>query len=190
MYDAVEDPYCYRGTTVLKNFPGLRNQAALMHFETAMTAQRADEPFPAGRFSVRHYRSIHHHLFQDVYVWAGRFRTVRIAKGGSPLCYPENIAREMRSLFARLRKDRYLRGMSAEQFVEAAAHFLATLNAIHPFRDGNGRAQLAFFAVMAEQANHPLRLARLKPRVFLEAMIHSFAGDERPLANQVRALTD
>lgn len=43
MYDAVADPYCYPGTTVLKNIPGIRDQAALERFETISTAQRADE---------------------------------------------------------------------------------------------------------------------------------------------------
>lgn len=72
MYDAGADPYCYPGTTVLKNKPDLRAQAALDAFETASTAQRADEPLPSGRLSVTHYRALHHHLFQDVYAWAGK----------------------------------------------------------------------------------------------------------------------
>jgi fido (protein-threonine AMPylation protein) len=38
-----EDPYCYPGTTVLKNRAGHRTQRALTQFETAMSAQRADE---------------------------------------------------------------------------------------------------------------------------------------------------
>jgi len=86
MYDAVEDPYCYLRTTVLKNRAGLRPQRALTRFETAMAAQHADEPLPVGRLSVRHYCGIHRHLFQDVYAWAGRFRTVRISKAGSMFC--------------------------------------------------------------------------------------------------------
>ena len=49
MYDAIEDPYCYPGTTVLKNRAGHRTQRALTQFETAMSAQRADEPLPIGR---------------------------------------------------------------------------------------------------------------------------------------------
>ncbi len=67
MYDAVEVLYCYPRTTVLKNRAGLRTQGALTRFETAMAAQRADEPLPPGRLTVHHYRAIHRHLFQDVY---------------------------------------------------------------------------------------------------------------------------
>ena len=64
MYDASVDPYCYPGTTILKNIPDLRDSTALEKFEAAMTAQRSDEPLPAGKFSVSHYKAVHHHLFQ------------------------------------------------------------------------------------------------------------------------------
>ena len=114
MYDAVADPYCYPGTIVLKNRANLRTQKALDRFEVAMTTQRADEPFPPGRMSVSHYRAIHRHLFQDVFSWAGRFRTVRIGRSGSAFCYPENIAREMRLLFKGLTRSKYLRGLADE----------------------------------------------------------------------------
>jgi len=188
MYDAVADPYCYPGTTVLKNNPGLRVQAALDAFETASTAQRADEPLPSGRLSVTHYRALHHHLFQDLYAWAGKFRTVRVSKDGSAFCYPENIQREMSALFGGLKKQRCLRGLAADQFAKEATRFLATLNAIHPFREGNGRTQTAFLALIADQAGHPIDLQRLEPEVFLKAMIASFHGNEKPLLQQIQRL--
>lgn len=139
MYDAVVDPYCYPGTTVLRNLLDIRDQAHLNEFENALTAQRSDEALPVGRLSVTHYAAIHHHLFQDIYAWAGRFRTVRIAKDGSAFCYPENIANEMKQLFGVLKQKRHLQMLSLERFANEAAAFLSTLNAIHPFREGNGR---------------------------------------------------
>lgn len=99
MYDAVEDPYCYPGTTVLKNKLNLREQAELDAFEAEITAQRAEETLPSGRLGYTHYRAIHKHLFQDVYSWAGKIRNVRISKAGSMFCYPESIDREMNKLF-------------------------------------------------------------------------------------------
>jgi cell filamentation protein len=60
MYDAVEDPYCYPQTTVLKNLAGLRTQRALTRFETAMAAQRADEPLPIGRLEQDDFSSNSH----------------------------------------------------------------------------------------------------------------------------------
>jgi hypothetical protein len=52
-YDVFDDPYCYEGTNVLKNIPGLRDPAALEAFETVSLAQRADEPLPEGRSARR-----------------------------------------------------------------------------------------------------------------------------------------
>ena len=95
MYEAIADPYCYKGTSVLHNRLGLRDQEALDAFEAEATAQRFSEPLPIGRFGVAHYRAVHRHLFGDVFPWAGRFRRVRIAKGGSMFCYPEHITSEM-----------------------------------------------------------------------------------------------
>jgi cell filamentation protein len=189
-YDAIADPYCYPDTTVFKNIPDIRDADAVAEFEAVSTAQRADEPLPEGRLSIRHYRAIHHHLFQDVYAWAGKFRTVRLGKDGSAFCYPDNIAREMQRLFADLRRQRHLKGLSPEAFVAAATHFLATLNAIHPFREGNGRTQISFLTLLADRAGHPVNLDRLAPERFLNAMIESFHGDEQPLMVEVRQLID
>ncbi len=188
MYDAVPDPYCYPRTKVLKNLKNIRTQKALSAFEAISTAQRADEPLPTGRLSVTHYRAIHHHLFQDVFPWAGKYRTVRLGKGGSAFCYPEHIAREMNRLFASLKREKFLRGLSPRAFATGAASFLATLNAVHPFREGNGRTQTAFLALLADQAGRPLDLEKLDTRPFLAAMISSFRGNEQSLARQILRL--
>lgn len=189
MYDAVSDPYCYAGSTVLKNIPDIMEQGVLDEYEAAFTAQRADEPLPTGNLSVTQYRAVHHHLFQDVYEWAGKFRTVRISKDGSAFCYPENIAREMKRLFSALRKKNGLKKLSREEFASEAASFLSTLNAIHPFREGNGRTQVTFLALVAERAGHPLDLQMLEPESFLAAMVASFKGNDVPLQRQILVLT-
>lgn len=189
MYDAVADPYCYPGTTVLRNIPGIRDQAALERFETISTAQRADEQLPHGQLSVSHYRAIHRHLFQDVFPWAGKIRTVRLGKSGSAFCYPEHIAREMQHLFGSLKKKQFLRGLSHKAFASEAASFLTTLNAVHPFREGNGRTQTTFLTLFADRAGHPFDLDKLDPDKFLAAMVASFKGNERPLIRQIALLT-
>src|SRR5258706_11606035 len=189
MYDAIADPYCYDGTTVLKNIPGIREQTVLDEFEAALTAQRADEPLPVGRLSGAHYKAIHHHLFQDTYAWAGRFRTVRIAKDGSAFCYPENIEEEMKRLFDPLKKRGCFKGLSREAFATAGAAFLSTLNAIHPFREGNGRTQTTFLTLLGDRAGHPFDLGKLEPESFLAAMVASFKGDDGSLERQIFQLT-
>lgn len=165
-YDAQRDPYCYKGTSVLKNRQGIRTQERLARLETAIVAQRALEPLPRGSFGTRHYRAIHRHLFGDVYRWAGSYRTVRMSKGASPFCYPEYIEREMNALFDSLATTQYLEGLSADEFSTRAAEFLAELNAIHPFREGNGRTQLSFMGMLSVRAGHPLVLERIVPDRF------------------------
>ena len=126
MYEVTPDPYCYPGTAVLKNIPGLHLQEDLNRFEAAATTQRADEPLPSGRHSVSHYYAVHRHLFQDVFAWAGKPRTVRLAKGGSAFCYPEYIGSELKTLFADLKAKRGLRDLTPNEFADEAARFAAT----------------------------------------------------------------
>ncbi len=186
-YDAFADPYCYKNSFVLKNRAGLRDAAALEAFELEMTALRAEEPLPAGRFGPAHYRAVHRHLFQDVYPWAGRYRTVRTSKDGNPFCFPEHISGQMDAVFAALR-ERGLGAQDAEDFIAAAAEFLAELNAIHPFREGNGRAQLAFMHLLGLQARHPFDFGHVQPETFLPAMIASYGGELEPLRGELAAL--
>jgi hypothetical protein len=117
-------------------------------------------------------------------------RGPRISKGGSSFCYPENIDREIGRLFTDLAKQKYLSGLDSDSFANKAAHFLAELNAIHPFREGNGRTQLSFMTALAEQAGHPFALERIDPKAMLDAAITSFGGSEKPLATLIRGLID
>jgi cell filamentation protein len=171
-----------------KNKLGLKTQEELDAFEAEITAQRAEEPLPAGRLTYPHYRAIHRHLFQDVYDWAGKIRTVRISKGGIMFCYPESIGREMSKLFGTLTRQHKLKKTVPSEFATNAAHFLAELNAIHPFREGNGRTQLTFLTLLAEGAGHPVTLERLDPDEIMKTMIESFGGDEKPLAQLIHQL--
>ena len=155
-----------------------------------MTFARAEEPLPTGHLSATHYRAIHHHLFQDVYVWAGKYRTVRLSKGDSAFCYPEFIATEMKRVFSWLKEHRYLQRLSMPDFATDAAHLLAELNAIHPFREGNGRTRLTFLALLADRAGHPINLHKLNPKDTLAAMIESFQGNEKPLVALLKRLVD
>jgi cell filamentation protein len=187
-YEVFDDPYCYRGTFVLKNRAGLRDSKRLQAFELEMSSLRADEPLPNGRFGPAHYRAVHKHLFGDVYTWAGRYRTVRTAKGGNVFCYPENIDTEITKLFGRLRKGALHTPASSNAFIEAAAGFLAELNAIHAFREGNGRTQLAFLRLVSVRAARPFDLTRLRHGPFLDAMIQSFHGSTGGLEAELRRL--
>lgn len=151
VYAAEEDPLCYPGTTVLRNKLNIKNQAELDEFELALFLTRADEEMPAGDLDYQHYKAIHHHLFQDIYEWAGAVRTIRIGKGGNWFCYPEYIDQEMRRIFRELAAADRLSKLGIEDFAVQASHVLAEINAVHPFREGNGRTQLTFLAMLLER---------------------------------------
>ena len=167
MYDATDDPYTYENSTVLVNKLNLRDQGELDDFEAEITHARAREPLPEGNLDFAHFCAIHHHLFQDVFDWAGTPRTVRISKQGNAFCYPEHIDAQATKLFSNLKGKNYLEKLPAKEFAENAAHFLAELNAIHTFREGNGRSQLTFFVLLADYAGHPIDLDKLDPHEML-----------------------
>lgn len=94
----------------------------------------------------------------------------------------------MNALFLRLRASPFTANRTSSEFMPALTAFLAELNAIHPFREGNGRTQLAFVRLLSIRAGHPLDLAALRPKAFLAAMIESFAGERSPLENELKRL--
>jgi cell filamentation protein len=185
-YTVEPDPLCYPGTAVLRNLLDIEDPQLLEEAELALFLTRAEEPFPAGEFDAQHYLALHRHLFQDVYPWAGEIRTIRIGKDGNWFCYPEYIASELDRIFAELGDTDALWHMSATEFAGHVGHFLAELNAVHPFREGNGRTQLAFLAVLAEHAGFTFNEEMLDRDRVMRAIIESFAGDEGRLVALIR----
>jgi cell filamentation protein len=84
-----------------------------------------------------------------------------------PFCFPEHITSSMDRLFPSLLNGRCLEAETADEFVTSAATFLAELNAIHPFREGNGRSQLAFLDLLGESAGFRFDFSRVDRDTFL-----------------------
>jgi cell filamentation protein len=103
-------------------------------------------------------------------------------------CHPEHITPNMDQLFEKLALAAFKPGASAADFLDAATHFLADLNAIHPFREGNGRSQLSLMYLLGQRAGHPLNLTRIDLDTFMPAMIVSFTGDNNPLRNELQKM--
>jgi len=187
-YEAFDDPYLYPGTSVLRNLLDIRDAKVLESYEVEISRLRSWEPLPEGNFDPAHYCAVHRHLFGDVYQWAGEYRTVRIAKGETMFCYPENIPAQMERVFGEIGAGARFRDLTSEVFVVQVARFLAELNAIHPFREGNGRTQLSFAGLIGAASGQPLQLSRVNPRAFLRAMVASFGGNLEPLARELSLL--
>lgn len=188
IYTADQDPLCYPGTTVLRNKLDLRDQDELDEFEQAAFAARAEEKLPAGDFDQAHYQRLHAYLFGDVYEWAGELRTIRIGKADSWFCYPEFIPDQLDQLFTDLAAKNCFRAHDHAAFVDDAARFLSELNAIHPFREGNGRTQLVFLSLLAVEAGFGFNENALEPERVIGAMKSSFRGALEPLRSLLRDL--
>lgn len=188
-YEAIEDPLCYPGTQILKNKADIRGQDDLDQFEQLMFLTRAEEELPAGSLDYEHYKAIHRHFFQDVYSWAGEVRQIRTGKGGNWFCYPEYIDRQMESLFAQLANEDHLTSIDdIDAFADRAAHYIAEINAVHPFREGNGRCQLTLLTKLFELSQLELDEDHIDPDQFMEVMIASFQGENRPLARAIKLM--
>ena len=151
------DLYLYPGTGVLKNLRGLTDPGSLARFEARGTHRRIaeliDSPVPGG-FDLAHLKAIHHYIFQDVYEWAGQFRTVNISKGGHLFGAAAFLESALRQTAEKLAAENYLVDLDAALFVGRAAWFLGELNAAHPFREGNRRTQREFIRELGLKAGH------------------------------------
>jgi cell filamentation protein len=182
----MSDPYVYPGTSVLINKLDLQDQSELDRFERLMVTQRLSEPPPNVDIDYEGYKILHHHLFQDLYDWAGRPRTVDISKGDSHFCRVGFIDSEMEDRFRLIRDERWLRHLPEADFAERAAEHLGEINAIHPFREGNGRTQQLFLEILAKQAGHMVLRERIGPEAWNKASISSFQGDYGALRDVIR----
>jgi cell filamentation protein len=187
------DPYVYPGTDVLRNLLDLRDGAALAAREAALSAIRIAQlelRFIPGDFDLTHLQATHRYIFGDVYSWAGDLRTVRITKGGDLFALPEHIGPYLTTLFADLSREDRLHGLGREPFAERLAHYYAEINAVHPFREGNGRAQRAFLGQVAKAAGHPIAWVHLDSERNILAAHESHQGNNSPLREMLDDLLE
>lgn len=181
------DPYVYPGSTVLRNALDIRDPDELAVLEGDLTRVRAvrlsSTRLPGG-YDLAHLQRFHRELLVGLYDWAGELRSVPIAKGDL-FCLPQHIESYARSVFGELARERHLTGLGREQFIARLAHHLANVNALHPFRDGNGRAQRAFFSQLADDAGYRLDWQHADRERNNGASIAAMRGDEQPMRDML-----
>ena len=185
-----QDPYSDPITGVLYNKLGLSTAAELEAAEREITHAALillDESPVSPSYDLPHLQEIHKRIFGDIYEWAGQIRTVAIAKG-AVFCLPQYIDSSAAVIFRELRDEDYLRGLRRDAFVRRLAHYLGEVNALHPFREGNGRAQRAFFGQLARDAGFTLAWQHLDPARNVEASAAIMRGDPEPMREMLDAL--
>ncbi|MGI6217550.1 MAG: Fic/DOC family protein [Coriobacteriales bacterium] len=185
-YEYFDDgKYCYPGTYVLRNKLGLTDSAELLEAERSITSIRIAQldiddsqygkPFDAARLC-----EIHRFIFSDIYDWAGKYRTVNISKG-SMFCAFQYIPVQVDKLMAKLACESPLDALSQHEIAVRLAYYLGEINAIHPFREGNGRTQRAFVRKLAYENGWLLSFANVSDNEMIEASMQSFNGNNAKL---------
>lgn len=118
---------------------------------------------------------VHRHLFQDLYAWAGQYRTVNISKGEAPFAPPLNIGSSVNTLVQKYPLAS-LRSASPDNLAIFLADIISEYNAIHPFREGNGRAIRALAMLLAEHCGHALDWTPITRDQWAKASVESFYG--------------
>ena len=140
-----------------------------------------------GDFDLAYLQGIHHGLFNRVYNWAGKIRTVDISKGQSQFAMQGFIVPSANKLFSQLATEQHLKGLDETNFAQRAAHYLGEINALHPFREGNGRTQRVFISQLAHEAGYSLSWKHVSQKQMIQASIASHMElDNGPLAELIR----
>ena len=171
---------------MLENKLGLTSSADLAREEERISKKKAAELFekniladlPAGRFAA--LQEIHRYLFADLYDFAGKIRTVNLAKGNFrfvPVMYLaaalENIDKMPQSCFDEI----------VEKYVE--------MNIAHPFREGNGRSMRIWLDHMLKKEIHMVvDWSKVDKEDYLLAMERSPIKDVEIKVLLKEALTD
>jgi cell filamentation protein len=185
-----DDPYTDPVTGTLRNTLGLETTEELAAAEREITHAAlillGETPVRA-TYDLLHLRGIHKRIFGDIYEWAGQIRTVAIAKG-SPFCLPQYIESSSADIFRALHGENLLRGLQRGPFIDRLTFYLGEVNAVHPFREGNGRTQRTFFGQLARNAGFTLSWQHLDAARNIEASAAIMRGDAEPMRKMLDTL--
>src|ERR1017187_8400026 len=196
----MSDPYIDPQSGVLRNKFGLTDQESLDRAEANAVSARSIllqlNPLN-GNFDSEHLKAIHSYLFRDVYEWAGQFRTIPLAKaedirGGRVIRFtpPDSIEQELKRAFDELANEHFLEGLPRREFARKVAGLFSEINRIHPFREGNGRAQRQFVRQLADSLGFKLHFEVVSKERLIYASILSAGGDVAMMERLFDEITD
>ena len=164
-----KDPYIIDKEGTLKNKLGITDYDKLKLAEQDITAVKflnIDNAF-GNKFDVDYFRAIHKHIFEDVFDWAGEFRTISFIKDelvlhGRSLEYPapKKVPKALEACL-KLFNDIDWESMPLDKKVPLFTSKLVELWSIHPFRDGNTRTTITFARQFSKEHGFPMDLGYL-----------------------------
>lgn len=180
---------CYEDTTCLVNKFNICDDEQLSVVEAQITMAKMSvlESTPISEaFNLEHYKSIHKFIFEDLYDWAGEFRTVNIFKKGTHFCSADQLDIVAENCFKRLEDNNYFKGLSRNEFIDAIVDFYCVTNMLHPFREGNGRTQRIFIEQLIRFNGYDFNFSDIDKDELMIATINSANG----VTDYLKALFD
>lgn len=163
--------YCYKDSDTLINKFNIKDENLLFDFERRYTAIREIELLEnpiKGNFDFNHLKALHKFLFQDIYYWAGDVRTCNIAKTDL-FCLTQNIESFAYTVFESLKEENYFVEYSYDDKIKKLTSLFSDINALHPFREGNGRTQREFLFMLARINGIEMNINSIPPKEMIEA---------------------
>ena len=161
-YKYIDPDFTYTDpkTGLLRNLQDITAPDVLLFVESGAVTKRLQELYdnPMKIKGINSLFEIHKHLFQDIYVWAGKKRTVEISKDGKqffPTSHFDNAFRYIDQIIAEFKK---IPKDNKKLLSEKLAEILDNINYLHPFREGNGRTQREFLRLLALEKGLKLNL--------------------------------
>lgn len=156
------DPDCtyVNKNGVLYNLANIENEKILITFESLNVSKRVEELYenPIKINDIKSLFFIHHYLFQDVYEWAGKERTVNISKNGKAFFEGERFSFAYHYIDNLINEYKKINKTKKEELAYKLAEILDNINFLHPFREGNGRTQREFIRLLALEKDLKLNL--------------------------------
>jgi cell filamentation protein len=147
-------------TGILKNLQGITDPDVLLFVESSAVTKRLQQLYD-NPIEIKDSNSllvIHHYLFQDVYAWAGKVRTVNIYKDGKPFFNGERFSMGFQYIDTLINDYRNIEKLNKEALASKLSEILDNINFLHPFREGNGRTQREFLRLLALEKGLTLNL--------------------------------
>ena len=175
---------------VLENKLGIKNRFILDEHERKISTfnEISIRRKNYKKFTFNTLKRIHKELFNEIYQWAGTVRKVNISKGRCFFCPVENIYSFADTIFKKLEKENYLKGLSQDEFCKKAADLFGDINALHPFREGNGRTQRLFIYHLAKNAGYELDLNQLDKTKYMTASIESMLTSNEKMEKLMKSI--
>lgn len=159
---------------VLHNLANIEDEKILSAFESLKVSKRVEELIE-NPIKIKDSNSlivIHHYLFQDVYEWAGKVRTVNISKDGKPFFEGERFHIAFQYVDNLILEFNNINKSNKKELAEKLAEILDNVNFLHPFREGNGRAQREFIRSLALEKGIKLNLNPPDDKSVYERYMH------------------